>query len=54
MFSMNLRFRERYKKNVGLAAGAGKYKQTQQKLEEQHVSRAEQFSRQQRTHLVPS
>jgi hypothetical protein len=46
MLPMNSRFREHYKKNVGLAAGAGKYKRTQQKLEERRVSRAEQFSRQ--------
>jgi pheromone shutdown protein TraB len=40
------RFREQYKENVLVSAGAGKYKRIQKQLEDRHVSRTEQFNRQ--------
>jgi hypothetical protein len=40
------RFREQYKKNVLISAGARKYKRAQKQLEDRHISRTEQFSRQ--------
>lgn len=46
MAGMISRFREQYKKNVLVSAGAGKYKRIQKQLEDRHVSRTEQFSRQ--------
>jgi hypothetical protein len=46
MAGMISRFREQYKKNVLISAGAGKYKRAQKQLEDRHISRTEQFSRQ--------
>jgi hypothetical protein len=46
MAGMASRFREQYKKNVLVSAGSGKYKRIQKQLEDRHVSRTEQFSRQ--------
>jgi hypothetical protein len=40
------RFREQYKKNVLVSAGAGKYKRIQKQLKDRHVSRSEQFIKQ--------
>ncbi|PNF28820.1 hypothetical protein B7P43_G04433 [Cryptotermes secundus] len=46
MAGMISRFREEYKKNVLVSAGARKYKRIQKQLEYRHVSRTEQFSKQ--------
>jgi hypothetical protein len=40
------RFREQYKKNILVSAGAGKCKRAQKQLEDRRVSRTEHFSRQ--------
>jgi hypothetical protein len=46
MAAMISRFREQYKKNVLVSAGAGKYKRIQKQLEDRHVSRTELFIKQ--------